>query len=123
MLTAERPVRARLPCWCPVTKVLLELIRAGDAAGALALLREDREAARKAAAAVRPLRERMLAAPIGQRDPAWHGKLSEGHVDAAQLAHLAALPAARAASVGGLSRHVADALPQLVPDDLPVVET
>lgn len=96
----------------------LELIRRGDIAGTLDALADPPDATSRGA--VRALRERMLSSPIGHRDPAWLGALTEDHVDAVQFAHLAGMPAERAASLGGLSRRVADTLPRLFPDELPV---
>lgn len=57
---------------------LLELMRRGDVEGALVALTDPPDAA--ARRAVRTLRERMLASPIGHRGPAWLGALTEDHV-------------------------------------------
>ncbi len=102
---------------------LLDLVRHGDLPGVRTLLTRP-DAAGPARAVIRTLREQMLANPIGTRDAAWVGALTENHVDALQLVHLAGMTAERAASEGGVSRRVAESLPELFPDELGVfVET
>lgn len=103
---------------------LLDLLYRGDFAATLALLRPHPDVGAGVLRRIRSMRREMQAVPVGQRGPSWLGELTEGHHDAVMLALLAALPAKEAAGLGAVSRRAAEALPHVVPDDLPVfVET
>ncbi|MDO5504218.1 MAG: hypothetical protein Q4G67_13715 [Actinomycetia bacterium] len=98
---------------------LLQVLRRGDLAETVALLREDPGAAGRDRVAIKRLRDELLEASGGARSPSWAG-VAENVRDAVDLAYLVALPPERAARLGAVTRPAADALALVVPEDLPV---
>ena len=97
---------------------LLELIVRGDFEQTRQVLPAEPKIDRATATAVGRLRREMASAPGGESSAYWEGELSEGHWDAVTVAHLASLPASKAAGVSSVSRRAASTLPEIFQGEL-----